>query len=61
MELAPEKTSIGNYFDTNGYFYDDEFADEVQKLLDEFESKFEAVASPSPGATKPGAEAKKDK
>jgi hypothetical protein len=56
IELAPEKMSIGNYFDTNGYFYDDDFAQEVKKLLREFEAKF--VETKALTAT---AETKKDR
>lgn len=45
-KLSSEKTSIGNYFDTNGYFYEEEFAEEVKKLLKDFESKIENTSAP---------------
>ena len=39
VELPNDKKSIGNYFDENGYFYEEEFAEEVKKLLKKFEAK----------------------
>ena len=59
VEMAPEKTSIGNYFDTNGYFYDEQFAEEVRKLLREFEAKFGATSAET--TLKASAETKKDR
>lgn len=45
VELAADKTSIGNFFDTDGYFYEEDFEDTVKEMLSEFETKCSEKAS----------------
>jgi len=52
VELAADKTSIGNYFDKNGYFYEEIFEEEVTKLIAQFEAKFEKPGKKQAAETK---------
>jgi hypothetical protein len=61
VELPADKTSIGKYFDTNGYFYEEDFEKEVRQLLAEFEAKFKAAhTAAKTHTTKAAQETKKE-